>query len=166
MAQLSSGLEGFGEPIRSVDEAANHIAGTLAPVADVETVPLAQADARVLAHDLIASMALPPFTNSAVDGYAVRFADIVTAADAPSAVADRVMAGGSAKGSVPPGRAVRIFTGAPLPDGSDTVFMQEDVRVDAHGRVVLPAGLRPGANVRPAGEDVPVGASALAAGLR
>ena len=166
MAQLSSGLEGFGEPIRSVDEAANHIAGTLAPVADVETVPLAQADARVLAHDLIASMALPPFTNSAVDGYAVRFADIVTAAGAPLTVADRVMAGGSAKGSSSSGRTVRIFTGAPMPDGSDTVFMQEDVRVDAAGRVHFPTGLRHGANVRPIGEDIPAGSVVLPRGRR
>ena len=165
MTQLSSDLEAFGEPIRSVDEAANHIAGTLAPVADVETVPLAQADARVLAHDLIASMALPPFTNSAVDGYAVRFADIVAAAGAPIAVADRVMAGGSAKGSVPPGRAVRIFTGAPMPDGSDTVFMQEDVRIDAGG-VHFPTGLRQGANVRPIGEDIPAGSVVLPRGRR
>ena len=56
MAQLSSDLEAFGEPMRLVDEAANHIAGTLAPIADVETVPLAQADTRVLARDLIAPM--------------------------------------------------------------------------------------------------------------
>ncbi len=61
---------------------------------------------------------------------------------------------------------MRIFTGAPMPDGADTVFMQEDVRLDAEGRVVLPTGLRPGANVRPAGEDIPVGTSALAAGHR
>jgi molybdopterin molybdotransferase len=155
MAQLSSDLEAFGEPLRSVSEAANHIASTLAPVADVETVPLAQADTRVLAHDLIASMALPPFTNSAVDGYAVRFADIVTAAGAPLSVADRVMAGSSVTGSVPPGRTVRIFTGAPMPDGLDTVFMQEDVRVDADGHVHFPTGLCRGANVRPVGEDIP-----------
>ena len=166
MAQPSSDLEAFGEPMRSVDEAANHIAGTLAPVADVETVPLAQADARVLAHDLIASMALPPFTNSAVDGYAVRFADIVTAADAPLTVADRVVAGGNPKGSVPPGRAVRIFTGAPMPDGSDTVFMQEDVRVDPDGHVHFPTGLRRGANVRPIGEDIPAGTVVLPRGRR
>jgi molybdopterin molybdotransferase len=166
MAQLSSDLEAFGEPMRSVDEAANHIASTLVPVADVETVPLAQADTRVLAHDLIAPMALPPFTNSAVDGYAVRFADIVTAAGAPLTVADRVVAGGSAKGSVPPGRAVRIFTGAPMPDGSDTVFMQEDVRADAGGRIHFPTGLRRGANVRPIGEDFPAGTVVLPRGRR
>jgi molybdopterin molybdotransferase len=165
MAQLSSDLEAFGEPMRSVSEAANHIASTLVPVADVETVPLAQADTRVLAHDLIASMALPPFTNSAVDGYAVRFADIVTAAGAPLSVADRVMAGSSVTGSVPPGRTVRIFTGAPMPDGSDTVFMQEDVRIDAGG-VHFPTGLRRGANVRPIGEDIPAGSVVLPRGRR
>jgi molybdopterin molybdotransferase len=166
MAQLSSDLEAFGEPMRSVSEAANHIASTLVPVADVETVPLVQADARVLAHDLIAPMALPPFTNSAVDGYAVRFADIVTAAGAPLTVADRVVAGGSAKGSVPPGRVVRIFTGAPMPDGSDTVFMQEDVRVDADGHVHFPTGLCRGANVRPVGEDISAGSVVLPRGRR
>jgi molybdopterin molybdotransferase len=164
MAQLSSDLEGFGEPMRSVDEAAIHIAGTLAPVADVETVPLAEADARVIAYDLLASMALPPFTNSAVDGYAVRFADVVSAAGAPLTVADRVMAGGSAKGSVPAGRAVRIFTGAPMPDGSDTVFMQEDVRVDANGHVHFPTGLSRGANVRAVGEDISAGGVVLPKG--
>ena len=95
MAQLSSDLEAFGDPMRSLDEAVSHILGALAPVADVETVALARADGRVLARDLVAPMALPPFTNSAVDGYAVRFADIVTSADAPLTVANRVMAGGN-----------------------------------------------------------------------
>src|SRR6195256_1785408 len=61
---------------------------------------------------------------------------------------------------------MRIFTGAPMPEGADTVFMQEDVRVDGDGKVVLPAGLKPGANVRPAGEDIPAGTSALKAGQR
>jgi molybdopterin molybdotransferase len=166
MAQLSSDLEAFGEPMRSMEEAADHIASALAPLAGVETVPLAQADGRVLAHDLVAAMALPPFTNSAVDGYAVRFADIVAAGGAPLTIADRVMAGGAAKGSVPPGCAVRIFTGAPMPEGADTVFMQEDVRVDAAGRVHFPAGLRRGANVRPVGEDISMGSVVLPKGRR
>src|SRR6195256_5511903 len=61
---------------------------------------------------------------------------------------------------------MRIFTGAPMPEGADTVFMQEDVRVDGDGRVVLPAGLKTGANVRPAGEDIPAGFAALKAGQR
>jgi molybdopterin molybdotransferase len=61
---------------------------------------------------------------------------------------------------------MRIFTGAPMPQGADTVFMQEDVRLDGDGQVVLPAGLKPGANVRPAGEDIAAGSSALVAGQR
>ena len=69
-------------------------------------------------------------------------------------IAGRVQAGASADEAIQPGQAVRIFTGAPMPEGADTVFMQEDVRLDESGRVVLPAGLKPGANVRPAGEDI------------
>ncbi len=78
-------------------------------------------------------------------------------------VIGRVQAGGSASAPLKPGQAVRIFTGAPMPEGADTVFMQEDVRVDGD-KVVLPAGLKPGANVRPAGEDIPSGSAALKAG--
>jgi molybdopterin molybdotransferase len=81
-------------------------------------------------------------------------------------VTGRVTAGASAHRAIEPGHAVRIFTGAPMPEGADTVFMQEDVRLDVDGKVVLPAGLRPGANVRPAGEDVAAGFPALAAGRR
>ena len=166
MAQLSSDLEAFGEPMRSVDEAVNHIAAILTPVPDIVAVSLPHADGRVLARDLVAPLALPPFSNSAVDGYAVRFADLATSGGAPLTVADRVMAGGAAKGSVPPGCAVRIFTGAPMPDGSDTVFMQEDVKVDDAGRVHFPGGLRRGANVRPVGEDIRAGSVVLPKGRR
>ena len=156
MAQLSSDLEAFGERMLSVDEAVSRIAADLTPVADIETVPLTEADGRVLTRDLVAPMALPPFTNSAVDGYAVRLADIEAAAGAPINVADRVAAGRAMKDPVPLGQAVRIFTGAPMPEGADTVFMQEDVEV-VDGRVRFPPGLRRGANVRPAGEDIPEG---------
>src|SRR5207302_6578499 len=102
----------------------------------------------------------------AVDGYAVRSGDLPHHEEAAFPVTGRVQAGASAREPVKPGHAVRIFTGAPMPDGADTVFMQEDVRIDGDGRVVLPEGLRPGANVRPAGEDIPAGSAALAAGQR
>jgi molybdopterin molybdotransferase len=166
MAQISSDLEAFGESMRSVDEAVTQIAATIAPVSGIETVPLARADSRVLVQDLVASVALPPFTNSAVDGYAVRFADVAAARGAPIAIANRVMAGSAAKGAVSPGQATRIFTGAPMPEGADTVFMQEDVRLDHAGRVHFPEGLRCGANVRPIGEDVAVGQVVLPKGRR
>jgi molybdopterin molybdotransferase len=165
MAQLSDDCFAFGGPMMSVDEAVGIIAARVTAVQDIETVSLAAADGRILAKEISAPLPLPPFTNSAVDGYAVRSGDLAQVEEQAFPVAGRVQAGASAQGPVEPGHAVRIFTGAPMPQGADTVFMQEDVRLD-QGRVVLPAGLKPGANVRLAGEDIPAGHSALAAGQR
>ena len=166
MAQLSDDCFAFGGPMMSVDEAVGIIAARVMPVREVETVALQQADGRILARDITAPLPLPPFTNSAVDGYAVRSRDLPREAETAFAVTGRVQAGSAASEALQPGQAVRIFTGAPMPDGADTVFMQEDVRLDGEGRVILPAGLKPGANVRPAGEDIAVGSAALKAGLR
>ena len=165
MAQLSDDCFAFGGPMMSVDEAVSIIAARVTAVQDIETVSLAAADGRILAKEISAPLPLPPFTNSAVDGYAVRSGDLAQVEEQAFPVAGRVQAGASAQGPVEPGHAVRIFTGAPMPQGADIVFMQEDVRLD-QGRVVLPAGLKPGANVRVAGEDIAAGHSALAAGQR
>ena len=165
MAQLSDDCFAFGGPMMSVDEAVGIIAARVTAVQDIETVSLAAADGRILAKEISAPLPLPPFTNSAVDGYAVRSGDLAQVEEQAFPVAGRVQAGAAAQGPVEPGHAVRIFTGAPMPQGADTVFMQEDVRLD-QGRVVLPAGLKPGANVRMAGEDIAAGHSALAAGQR
>ena len=165
MAQLSDDCFAFGGPMMSVDEAVAIIAARVSPVRDIEAVVLAAADGRVLACDISAPLPLPPFTNSAVDGYAVRSGDLPQGEEQAFPVVGRVQAGTSAPTPVEAGHAVRIFTGAPMPQGADTVFMQEDVRLD-QGKVVLPAGLKPGANVRPAGEDVPAGHSALKSGQR
>jgi molybdopterin molybdotransferase len=166
MAQLSDDCFAFGGPMMSVDEAVGIIAARVAAVKEAETVSLTAADGRVLAADVAAPLPLPPFTNSAVDGYAVRSADLPGSGEGVFPVRGRVQAGSSADAPLAAGQAMRIFTGAPMPVGADTVFMQEDVRVDATGDVVLPAGLKAGANVRPAGEDVPEGAVALRAGRR
>ena len=165
MAQLSDDCFAFGGPMMSVDEAVAMIAARVSAVDGVETVSLAAADGRILASAISAPLPLPPFTNSAVDGYAVRSGDLPRMEEAAFPVTGRVQAGASAQAPVEPGHAVRIFTGAPMPQGADTVFMQEDVRLD-QGRVVLPAGLKPGANVRPAGEDIAAGHSALKSGQR
>lgn len=165
MAQLSDDCFAFGGPLMSVDEAVAIIAARVAAIADVERVDLMQADGRILAADLKAPLPLPPFTNSAVDGYAVRHSDLTGAAAQAFPLNGRVQAGASAQ-PMAAGAAMRIFTGAPMPDGADTVFMQEDVHLDEAGRVVLPLGLKPGANVRPAGEDIADGAAGLQAGQR
>ncbi|HVJ31312.1 MAG TPA: gephyrin-like molybdotransferase Glp [Gammaproteobacteria bacterium] len=166
MAQLSQDCFASGAAILRIDDAVAAITARFSAVDGVETVALADADGRVLAEQLVATLQLPPFTNSAVDGYAVRGEDVPDASGPARLfrLAGRVQAG-SAPGGPPvaPGEAVRIFTGAPMPEGADTVFMQEDARVDDAGQVSLPAGLKRGANVRPAGEDVVAGRVVLPA---
>src|ERR1700752_1978984 len=165
MAQLSDDCFAFGGPMMSVDEAVGLIEARVNKVEKIAAVALADADGRILAHDITAPLPLPPFTNSAVDGYAVASRDLPKRDAEAFPVLGRVQAGASADDIIEARHAVRIFTGAPMPAGADTVFMQEDVRVDG-GTVVLPAGLKPGANVRPAGEDIPLGHAALKAGQR
>jgi molybdopterin molybdotransferase len=165
MAQLSDDCFAFGGPLMSVDDAVAIIAARVMPVQEVESVDLKHADGRVLAAAIEAPLPLPPFTNSAVDGYAVRSADL-SDNEQTFTVAARIQAGAPAQAPIEPGHAVRIFTGAPMPEGADTVFMQEDVRLDEAGSVVLPPGLKAGANVRPAGEDIAAGTLALPAGQR
>jgi molybdopterin molybdotransferase len=165
MAQLSDDCFAFGGPMMSVDEAVGIIIARVKAVGESERVGLTDADGRILARDLAAPLPLPPFTNSAVDGFAVAGADLPRDQQQIFPVTGRVQAGSSGE-VAKPGHAVRIFTGAPMPDGTDTVFMQEDVLTEGAGKVVLPAGLKTGANVRPAGEDIPRGAVALKTGQR
>ncbi|MGE7471617.1 molybdopterin molybdotransferase MoeA, partial [Bosea sp. NPDC003192] len=164
MAQLSADADVFGQML-TIEQAAERAAEHVVAVAGTEIVPLAAADGRVLAQDVVAPVDLPPFANSAVDGFAVRFADLAAAGETRLPLSGRVPAGADAAGMATAGMAIRVFTGAPMPEGADTVFMQEDVTLDA-GSVVLPAGLKRGANARPAGEDLPRGHTALAAGRR
>ena len=162
MAQLSDDCFAFGGKLLTVAEARALIASGTPVVSGTERVALLEADGRILADGLTAPGDLPPFRNSAVDGYAVRLADLDQGRVVP--VVGRLPAGAAAE-ALEPGTARRIFTGAAMPPGADTVFMQEDVELSPAG-VRLPAGLRPGANTRPQGEDILAGASALPAGLR
>jgi molybdopterin molybdotransferase len=165
MAQLTDDCFAFGGPLLRIEEAGRLIAGRVTPIGDVETAPLHGALGRHLAADLIAPLPLPPFRNSAVDGYAVRHADLAPDGPTTLPIGARIAAGGSGKGITAQGAAIRVFTGAPMPPDADTVFMQEDVTV-AEGAVRLPAGLASGANTRPAGEDIALGELALPAGQR
>jgi molybdopterin molybdotransferase len=165
VAQLSDDALAFGGALSTVDEVVRGFRDSLAAVPETESVALAAACGRVLARDLVAPLAIPAFDNSAVDGYAVRIADVAREGETRLRVVDRVAAGARAEIAVGAGEAARVFTGAPMPPGTDTVFMQEDVRRE--GEVVIaPPGLRRGANARRAGEDLACGAVALAAGRR
>ena len=165
MAQLSDDCFAFSGPLLPVTEAERLIAERIAPVGESETVPLREAMGRVLVDDVVAPVNLPTFDNSAVDGYAVRADDLDREGESRLAIVDRVAAGHAASRALKPGEASRIFTGAPMPNGADTVFMQEDCRVE-DGAVFAPPGLKHGANRRLTGEDIQKGAVALPAGRR
>ncbi|HZK89317.1 MAG TPA: gephyrin-like molybdotransferase Glp [Stellaceae bacterium] len=165
MAQLSDDCFAFGGTLLSVDAALALVAERVTPVVGEETVPLAEAGGRVLAHDLVAAMNLPPHANSAVDGYAINHADLSLDRDTVLPVTGRAAAGHPLGRAIERGEAIRIFTGAPMPDGADSVMMQEDGTL-AGGTVTLKPGLRKGANRRHAGEDVERGSVALPAGRR
>jgi len=165
VAQLSSDSFAFGGKLQRLEAALDDLGARLKPAAGVESVPLARAAGRVLAVDVVSGLAVPSFDNSAVDGYAVRFDDIAVGGETRLPVGARVAAGARDVAVIRSGEAIRIFTGAPMPEGADTVFMQEDVRVE-EGIVVLPAGLRRGANRRFAGEDFAPGDLLLNIGER
>lgn len=149
----------------SLDAALDRLATAFAPVAEPEITALSAALDRVLAADMAAPLALPPFNNSAVDGYALRQADLAADGWTRLPVVGRITAGQEPPGPLPPASAMRIFTGAPLPPGADLVIMQEDVRLEA-GAVLVPAGAVAGQHCRRVGEDVAAGTTVWTAGRR
>ncbi|MBG0839031.1 gephyrin-like molybdotransferase Glp [Ectopseudomonas toyotomiensis] len=133
-----------------------------APIEQIEPVVLAEADGRVLAEPLIAALDLPPWANSAMDGYALRLADCNGQA---LPISQRIQAG-TAPTPLEPGTCARIFTGAPLPEGADTVEMQENVELDEAGCVHFREPLNVGQNVRAQGQETRSGECVLPAGTR
>lgn len=145
-----------------VDEALARLQERLSPVAAVEEVAIAEALGRILADDVRAKRSNPPQPNTAVDGYG--FAG--GRAEGPhvlSLVEGRAAAGGAHAGTVPEGMAIRVLTGAALPDGVDTVVLEEDVTTDG-AQVAFNGPVKPGSNTRKAGEDVAAGEVILEAG--
>jgi molybdopterin molybdotransferase len=137
----------------TVDAALAQLFALVTPMPD-ETVPLAQAAGRVLAHDAIATRDQPPFAASAMDGYAMRAGEVQVGASFE--VVGEAAAGHAFEGQCGPGQAIRIFTGAPVPDYLDHVVIQEDVTREG-ARITLTDRLGKGANIRPLGGDFKTG---------
>ena len=136
-----------------------------------EAVLLSEAAGRILAQPLVGTLDLPPVDNSAMDGYAVRAADLAQASREKPVTLQllgEIAAGGSATFNVKPQTCVRLFTGSPLPAGADAVIMQEDVTVASGNpqKVVCSESVKPWENVRLRGEDVKKGAALLTKGQR
>jgi molybdopterin molybdotransferase len=133
-----------------------------APIKETERVSLAEAEGRVLATELVATLDLPPWPNSAMDGYALRLADLQ---GEPLPVSQRIFAG-HAPDALQPGTCARIFTGAPMPAGADCVEMQENTEVLEDGRVRFLEALTLDQNVRPQGQETRKGEQVMVAGTR
>jgi len=154
-----------------VTEARAHMLAALAPVdRAAQRIPLSAALGRVLASPVVAGFDVPSLPNSAMDGYAIAARDIPASGSVALAVAGHAWAGHPFAGELPERGAVRIFTGAIMPVGTDTVVMQERVRTEGgDGETVLvhvPCDVHPGRNVRAAGEDVALGEPVFTAGQR
>ena len=151
-------------PLTPLEDALAAVLAQAQPLPGAAFVDLLQADGRVLAADCIAPLQVPPLDNSAMDGYAVRSAEVAQAGTALP-VSQRIPAG-QVGTALQVGTVARIFTGAPLPPGADAIVMQEDCTVLDDGRVRFDAVPQPGQFVRRAGQDIALGSTALQAGLR
>lgn len=166
MSQITDDCFAFGGPLMRASDALALILERTPAVTGTGTHPLNRAAGHVLAEDVIARSASPPHDNAAVDGYAFRSGDQEPAGETVLSVRGRAAAGHPEGRLLQAGEAARIFTGAAMPRGADTVVMQEDVRHPEDGRIAVPAGLKPGANRRKAGEDIAAGRKLLRAGER
>jgi molybdopterin molybdotransferase len=166
IAQAVSCIDGYDPGALPVDKAREAIRACLTPVADVESVLIRQALGRVLAQDIIPLINVPGHDNSAMDGYAVRFSDLNSGYEKKETNLRQIgsaFAGKMFDGEIGPGECVRVMTGAVMPQGADTVVVQEVCRADGK-RITVPAGQKAGQHVRAAGEDLKAGVAVLRPG--
>ena len=165
MAQLSDDCFAHGGRLMSRDEALALLAERVTRVTDDQPLPLPECLGHILSEDIISPIAVPRHDNSAVDGYAVFFDDLDPEQETRLPIAGRAAAGHPLDGRAHRGEATRIFTGALMPEGPDTVMMQEDCRLEGE-QVIIQPGIKRGANRRLAGEDIAEGSTVLHAGRR
>jgi molybdopterin molybdotransferase len=165
MAQLSDDCFATGRPLMKAADALALLGERIGPVVGTEDVALDAAVARILAEDVTSPIDVPPHDNSAVDGYAIFFDDLDAADPTRLPVKGRAAAGHPLGRPARRGEAIRIFTGAPMPAGPDTVMMQEDCR-EQDGIVTIAPGIKRGSNRRKAGEDIGAGSRVLRHGAR
>lgn len=156
-------MESFTAGLISLEEAQQKMLSQLTPVTDSLSVPLAEAVGRITAKAVTSPIAVPPFDNSAMDGYAVRLAD--ASSGQPLPVAGKAFAGAPFNGEWPQGSVIRIMTGAPMPAGCEAVVMQEQTETQGDA-IMITAPVRPGQNIRLIGDDIQPGTVVLEAGTR
>ncbi|QKN82618.1 molybdopterin molybdotransferase MoeA [Scandinavium goeteborgense] len=153
----------FNAGLMPLDVALTQMLSRISPLNDTETLPLMQAFGRITAEDVVSPLDVPGFDNSAMDGYAVRLADLADGKPLP--LAGKAFAGQPFDGEWPAGTCVRIMTGAPVPTGCDAVVMQEETEQNNHG-VRFTARVNAGQNIRRRGEDITAGSAVFPRGTR
>ena len=173
MVQLKDDCFAFHGNLINLEDALNRLEQIVSNVVKAETLPLRLAQGRFLAETLISEINVPPHNNSAVDGFAVFFNDLNPNSETRLPITGRITAGHPLGRLAKPGEALRIFTGAQMPEGikedPDTIFMEEDCFLDQKLKdeiVVLPPGIKLGANRRIVGEDVRMGDTVINLGQR
>ncbi|WP_455865162.1 molybdopterin molybdotransferase MoeA [Pantoea agglomerans] len=155
-------MEAFTAGLISLDDALAKMLAAITPLTETETLPLSAAVGRITACAVTSPIDVPPFANSAMDGYALRMADL---ARQPLKIAGKAFAGAPFKGEWPAGTCLRIMTGAPVPPGTEAVVMQEQTGEDGDAIRIL-ADVTEGQNIRLAGDDILQGATVLEQGIR
>jgi molybdopterin molybdotransferase len=160
--QIVNAIEGYDPDALHVEKARAAIRACLAPVAEAERLPVREALGRVLAEEIVPAFDVPGHDNTAMDGYALRFADLRPGETVLQEIGV-ALAGKSFAGALGPGQCVRVTTGAVMPSGADTVVVQEVVKAK-DGKVTVPPGQKQAQNVRYAGEDLKKGVPVLKPG--
>jgi len=150
----------------TIDEALIQLAELIRPARRSEFIPVAKSRGRIVANNTVSPIAVPAFANSAMDGYALRFADLTEAPPQQLTIQGQSLAGHPFNQQLLPNHAIRIFTGAALPSGADTIVIQENTTASNDGQVTLNTHPAQGAYVRPVGHDVGQNSLLLAAGTR
>jgi molybdopterin molybdotransferase len=163
LQQITSCMDAYDPEALAVDKARAVVRAFLSPITTNERVAVRSALGRVLGEDIVSPLDVPAHDNSAMDGYALRHADLAPDAESVLRLAGSAFAGRQFDGSVGKGECVRIMTGAVMPEGTDTVVIQEITQADG-GNVRIPAGQKRGQNRRLAGEDLAAGKAVLQAG--
>ena len=163
IARTVSCIDGYDPEALRVDKAAAAIRACLSPITGTERLPLREALGRVLAQQIVPTINVPGHDNSAMDGWAVRSSDLDASRETLLKEAGRALAGRPYPDEVRAGECVRVMTGAVMPQGADTVVVQEVCRADG-ARVAIPPGQKAGQNVRAAGEDLKAGEPVLRPG--
>ena len=164
--QIAERLQGYDPQALSANQVNAFLAQLVQPVREQETMPLMQAHGRILAQDVVSPINVPPHDNSAMDGYALRGAELTAGQASSFKVVGTAFAGAAWLGTVGAGECLRIMTGAIMPAGLDTVAPQELVKTEGDTVLVPPNLLQPGDNRRLLGEDLMAGQPALHAGTR